>query len=68
VKHNSHILAGKRVADVITPKAPTGKEPEPAVGLDSIFESIHQRADYVGPVLEQILLAEHTSAVWDVRV
>jgi hypothetical protein len=67
VKHNSHILAGKHVADVITLKAPTGKEPEPAVGLDSIFESIHQGADYVGPVLEQILLAEHTSAVWDVR-
>lgn len=66
MKHKSHIPAGKNVACVLTSKSQTKDRREPAIDVDSMFEAIHMRADYVGPVLEEILRANHACTVWNV--
>lgn len=58
MKHKGHIPAGKRAAGVVTPKEQMETKPRPA-SPDAMMEAIQMRADYVGPVLEEILQASH---------
>jgi hypothetical protein len=59
----SHIPAGKNVADVNAPKGQTECKPEPAA--EAVMEEIHMRADYVGPVLKEILKTCQEHVSWD---
>lgn len=57
--HESTIPAGKKVADVDVQKALTKDESKSAMGVDAMIEEIHQRADNIGSVLEEILQIGH---------
>lgn len=63
MKPNDHIPAGKRAASVVTPQVQTESRLEPsATSEEAMVEAIQVRADYVGPVLEEILRADHYRA------
>jgi|HubBroStandDraft_2_1064218.scaffolds.fasta_scaffold611424_1 hypothetical protein len=64
MKHVSQISAWENVADVNAPKDQTACKPEPVADVDSVIEKIHIRANYVGPVLEEILQANHERVSW----
>jgi len=59
MKHASQIPAGKNIADVNAPEDQTACKPEPVADVDSVIEEIQMRANYVGPVLEEILHTSH---------
>jgi hypothetical protein len=64
VKHKRHIPEGKRATCVVTPKDQMADKHQPTTRADAMMESIHTRADYVGPVLEEILQASHARVNW----
>jgi hypothetical protein len=64
MKHASKIRAEKKVADVYAPKKQTECKPEPAADVDAVMEEIHMRADYIGPVLEEILKTGRERVGW----
>jgi hypothetical protein len=64
MKHVSQIPAGKNAADVDASNDQTEHEPEPVAEVDSIIEDIQMRANYVGPVLEEILHLGHERMSW----
>jgi hypothetical protein len=64
----SKIPAGKNVADVNAPKKQKACKPEPVADVDAAMEEIQLRANYVGPLLEEILHARHERVRWDRQV
>jgi hypothetical protein len=65
MRRASKIPAGKDVVDVEAPKSQTACKPEPAMDVDAAIEEIHMRADYVGPVLEEIRKTSRECVRWD---
>ena len=59
MKHESIIPVGNNAAGVSELKEQTKDEPKPAVNVDARIEEIHQRANNIGPVLEEILRVGH---------
>jgi hypothetical protein len=65
MKHVIQIPAGKNTADVDASSDQTEYQPELVADVDSIIDEIQTRANYVGPVLEEILHASHDNVSWD---
>ena len=59
------IPVGKNVAAVDALKVQTKHEPEPVADVAATMAAIQMRANYVGPVLEGILQANHACVNWD---
>jgi hypothetical protein len=66
MKHTSQIFGGEKSADAVAPNDPAKTNTKLVANVDSIIGEIQARANYVGPVLEEILHAPHERMNWDV--
>ena len=65
MKHVIQIQAEKNAADMNASNDQTEHKFEPAADVDSMMQEIQTRANYVGPVLEEILHVGHENMSWD---
>jgi hypothetical protein len=65
MKHASSNRTTRGVVRGNASRNQTKNESKPVVDTDAVISEIWQRAAYIGPVLEEILLVGHISAKWD---
>jgi hypothetical protein len=66
MKHTSQIFGGGKSADAVASNDQAEPNAELVADVDSIIGEIQARANYVGPVLEEILHTPHERMNWDV--
>ena len=66
MKHTSQISGGGKSADAVASDDQAEPDIKFVTSVESIMGEIQARANYVGPVLEEILHTPHERMNWDV--